>query len=95
MGHLHTKVGMAGLQARVAEVSPPPPSITIQANIELDMKTTTEYQGVDTTSPAPLQITKLGSFSRSDGDKKVCVHVCACVCTRACECGVFLGQSLM
>eukprot|EP00731_Ephydatia_muelleri_P001722 Em0001g1722a len=54
MGHFHIKEGVAGPQAGVVGTSPPPPSITIQANMELDMKTTTEQQGVATTPPAPL-----------------------------------------
>ena len=44
MGHFHIKEGMAGPHAGVAGTSPPPsppPSITIQANIELGTKMTT------------------------------------------------------
>ena len=54
MGHFHIKEGVAGPQAGVVGTSPPPPSTTIQANMELDTKTTTEQQGVATTPPAPL-----------------------------------------
>ena len=54
MGHFHIKEGVAGPQAGVVGTNPHPPSITIQANMELDTKTTTEQQGVATTPPAPL-----------------------------------------
>ena len=37
----HIKEGVAGPQAGVAGTSPPPPSITIQANMELGTKMTT------------------------------------------------------
>eukprot|EP00731_Ephydatia_muelleri_P001726 Em0001g1726a len=68
MGHFHIKEGMAGPQAGVVGTSPPPPSITIQTNMELDMKTTTEQQGVATTPFAPLQI-QTRILSRSNGEK--------------------------
>ena len=54
IGHFHIKEGVAGPQAGVVGTSPHPPSITMQANMELDMKTTAEQQGVATTPPAPL-----------------------------------------
>eukprot|EP00731_Ephydatia_muelleri_P035407 Em0121g2a len=68
MGHFHIKEGMAGPQAGVVGTSPPPPSITIQTNMELDMKTTTGEQGVATTPFAPLQI-QTRILSRSNGEK--------------------------
>eukprot|EP00731_Ephydatia_muelleri_P001730 Em0001g1730a len=68
MGHFHIKEGVAGPQAGVVGTSPSPPSITIQTNMELDMKTTTEEQGVATTPFAPLQI-QTRILSRSNGEK--------------------------
>ena len=81
---------MAGPQAGVVGTSPPPPSITIQANMELDTKTTTEQQGVTTTPPSAcwfgphlfssLPVPFLVKASHG--------YVCTCACGDWCACRV-------